>query len=139
MPIKTSKDIFGVLTISSRHDRVYTHEDVEVLTPLLSNAAFTYENLRLLKENERNKMHLKSIEKIFKILISSFRDTELLHAVLNELQSVVPFDLAFVLTDDDAKPGHLRIFDLLISGPSNLTKGTSYEIKGSIIEKVFKQ
>jgi class 3 adenylate cyclase/putative methionine-R-sulfoxide reductase with GAF domain len=139
MPIKTSKDIFGVLTISSRHDRVYTQEDVEVLTPLLSNAAFTYENLRLLKENERNTMHLKSIEKIFKILISSFRDTELLHAVLNELQSVVPFDLAFVLTVDDAKPGHLKIFDLLISGPSNLTKGTNYPIQGSIIEKVFKQ
>ncbi len=139
MPIKTSKDIFGVLTISSRHDRVYTQEDVEVLTPLLSNAAFTYENLRLIKENERNTMHLKSIEKIFKILISSFRDTELLHAVLNELQSVVPFDLAFVLIKDDAKSGHLKIFDLLISGPSNLAKGTSYPIKGSIIEKVFKQ
>ena len=68
MPIKTSKEIFGVLTISSRQDRVYTQEDVEVLTPLLSNAAFTYENLRLIKENERNSMHLKSIEKIFKIL-----------------------------------------------------------------------
>ncbi len=139
MPIKTSKDIFGVLTISSRHDRVYNQEDVEVLTPLLSNAAFTYENLRLIKENERNTRHLKSIEKIFKILVSSFRDTELVHAVLNELQSVVPFDLAFVLAEDDAKPGHLKIFDLLISGPSNLTKGTSYPIKGSIIEKVFKQ
>ena len=139
MPIKTSKDIFGVLTISSRHDRVYTQEDVEVLTPLLSNAAFTYENLRLIKENERNTIYLKSIEKIFKILVSSFRDTELLHAVLNELQSVVPFDLAFVMAKDDAKPGHLKIFDLLISGPSNLSKGTSYPIKGSIIEKVFKQ
>ncbi|MGD9055908.1 MAG: GAF domain-containing protein [Desulfobacterales bacterium] len=139
MPIKTSKEIFGVLTISSRQDRTYTQEDVEVLTPLLSNAAFTYENLRLLKENERNTLHLRSIEKIFKILVSSFRDTELLHAVLNELQSVVPFDLAFVMTLDDAKPGHLKIFDLLISGPSNLVRGTSYPIRDSILEKVFKQ
>jgi class 3 adenylate cyclase/GAF domain-containing protein len=139
MPIKTSKEIFGVLTISSRQDRVYTQEDVEVLTPLLSNAAFTYENLRLLKENERNSLHLRSIEKIFKILVSSFRDTELLHAVLNELQSVVPFDLAFVMTVDDAKPGHLKIFDLLISGPSNIVRGASYPIRDSILEKVFKQ
>ena len=139
MPIKTSKEIFGVLTISSRQDRVYTQEDVEVLTPLLSNAAFTYANLRLLKENERNTLHLKSIEKIFKILISSFRDTELLHAVLNELQSVVPFDLAFVLTQDEAKPGHLKIFDLLISGSSNLVRGTSYPTRDSILGKVFKQ
>jgi class 3 adenylate cyclase len=140
MPIKTSKDIFGVLTISSRNfDRIYSQEDVEVLTPLLSNAAFTYENLRLIKENERNRLHLRSIEKIFKILISSFRDTELLHAVLNELQSVVPFELAFVLIEDEAKTGHLKIFDLLISGPSNVNKGASYLYKGSIIEKVFKQ
>ena len=140
MPIKTSKDIFGVLTISSRNfDRIYSQEDVEVLTPLLSNAAFTYENLRLIKENERNRIHLRSIEKIFKILISSFRDTELLHAVLNELQSVVPFEHAFVMVEDETKTGHLRIFDLLISGPSNLNKGASYPYKGSIIEKVFKQ
>ena len=140
MPIKTSKDIFGVLTISSRNfDRIYSQEDVEVLTPLLSNAAFTYENLRLIKENERNRIHLRSIEKIFKILISSFRDTELLHAVLNELQSVVPFELAFVLVEDESKTGHLKIFDLLINGPSNLNKGASYPYKGSIIEKVFKQ
>ena len=139
MPIKTSKEIFGVLTISSRQDRVYTQEDVEVLTPLLSNAAFTYANLRLLKENERNTLHLKSIEKIFKILISSFRDTELLHAVFNELQSVVPFDLAFVLTQDEAKPEHLKIFDLLISGSSNLVRGTSYPTRDSILGKVFKQ
>jgi class 3 adenylate cyclase len=140
MPIKTSKDIFGVLTISSRNfDRIYSQDDVEVLTPLLSNAAFTYENLRLIKENERNRIHLRSIEKIFKILISSFRDTELLHAVLNELQSVVPFEIAFVLTEDEAKIGHLKIFDLLISGTSNLNKGASFPYKGSIIEKVFKQ
>ena len=140
MPIKTSKDIFGVLTISSRNfDRIYSQEDVEVLTPLLSNAAFTYENLRLIKENERNRIHLRSIEKIFKILISSFRDTELLHAVLNELQSVVPFEHAFVMVEDETKTGHLKIFDLLISGPSNLNKGASYPYKGSIIEKVFKQ
>ena len=140
MPIKTSKDIFGVLTISSRNiDRIYSQEDVEVLTPLLSNAAFTYENLQLLKENERSRKHMRSIEKIFKILISSFRDTELLHAVLNELQSVVPFELAFVLMEDETKLGHLKIFDLLINGPSNLTKGASYPYKGSIIEKVFKQ
>ncbi|MCK5420303.1 MAG: GAF domain-containing protein, partial [Desulfobacterales bacterium] len=68
-----------------------------------------------------------------------FRDTELLHAVLNELQSVVPFEIAFVLTEDEAKIGHLKIFDLLISGTSNLNKGASFPYKGSIIEKVFKQ
>ena len=43
------------------------------------------------------------------------------------------------MVEDETKTGHLRIFDLLISGPSNLNKGASYPYKGSIIEKVFKQ
>jgi len=140
MPIKTSKEIFGVLTISSKNNnKVYTYEDVEVLTPLLSNAAFTYENLRLIKQNEQSARYLKSIEKIFKILNSSFRDSELLHAVLNEIQSVVPFDLALVLTKADCKPGYIKIVDLLIKGPSHIAKGSPYPYQDSVIEKVFKQ
>ena len=140
MPIKTSKEIFGVLTISSKSDRrTYTLEDVEVLTPLLSNAAFTYENLRLIKENEQAAKYVKSIDKIFKILNSSFRDSELLHAVLSEVQSVISFDLAMVMTRADCKPGYIKIFDFLIKGPSNLVKGSSHPYKASVIEKVVKQ
>jgi len=72
MPIKSSKQIIGVLTISSRiSDRIYTHSDIEVLTPLLSNAAFTYENLRLIKENERGAVYQKIIGKIFELFNSS--------------------------------------------------------------------
>jgi GAF domain-containing protein len=140
MPIKTSKEIFGVLTISSKtNNRVYNQEDVEVLTPLLSNAAFTYENLRLIKENEQAALYVKSIDKIFKILNSSFRDSELIHAVLSEIQSVVQFDLSILMTTADCKPGHIKIFDMLIKGPSNIAKGSCYSYKNSVIEKVFKQ
>ena len=140
MPIKTSKEIFGVLTISSKsNNRTYSIEDVEVLTPLLSNAAFTYENLRLINENEQVAKYVKSIDKIFKILNSSFRDSELLHAVLNEVQSVISFDLALVMTKADCKPGYIKIFDLLTKGPSNIVKGSSHPYKASVIDKVFKQ
>jgi class 3 adenylate cyclase/putative methionine-R-sulfoxide reductase with GAF domain len=140
MPIKTSKEIFGVLTISSKFNhRIYTHDDVEVLTPLLSNAAFTYENLSLIKDNEQAALYLKSIEKLFKILNSSFRDSELLHAVLAEIQSVVPFDIAFVMTKADCKPGYIKIFDLLVKGPSHITKDACYSYEASVIDKVLKQ
>ncbi len=140
MPIKTSKEIFGVLTISSKtNNRIYNQEDVEVLTPLLSNAAFTYENLRLIKENEQSALYVKSIEKIFKILNSSFRDSELIHAVLSEVQSVVQFDLSILMTNSDCKPGYIKIFDMLVKGPSNIAKGSCYPYKNSVIEKVFKQ
>ena len=140
MPIKTSKEIFGVLTISSKtNNRVYSQEDVEVLTPLLSNAAFTYENLRLIKENEQSALYVKSIEKIFKILNSSFRDSELIHAVLSEVQSVIHFDISILMTNSDCNPGYIKVFDMLVKGPSNIAKGSCYPYKNSVIEKVFKQ
>jgi adenylate cyclase len=140
MPIKTSKDIVGVLTISSRNNnRVYTHSDIEVLTPLLSNAAFTYENLRLLKESEQRAVYIRFIEKIFKLFNSSFRDSELTHALLTEIHSLVPYDLAAVMVLNDNKVGHLKVVDFLSSGHGNIAKDRSYFYKDSIIEKVFKQ
>jgi len=140
MPIKTSKDIIGVLTLSRKDDnREYSQDDIEVLTPLLSNAAFTYENIRLIKENEQGSLQLKSIEKIFKIISSSFRDSELVQAILNEIHTVVPFDIAVVMTRDENMPGNLTVTDLMATSPTSISKGDYYSPKGSVIEKVLKQ
>ena len=140
MPIKTSKEIIGVLTISSRNNsRVYTHSDIEVLTPLLSNAAFTYENLRLLKQNEQGAVYTNFIEKIFKLFNSSFLEGELIHTLLNEIHGVVPFDFGAVLTINEIRPDSLVVSDYYSSGPSKIVKGRSYPYKGSIIETALKQ
>ena len=140
MPIKSSKEIIGVLTISSRNNsRVYTQSDIEVLTPLLSNAAFTYENLRLLKENEQSAVYTKFIEKIFKLFNSSFSEGELIHALLNEIQSVVPYDTGLVMTINESKPDCLTVSDFFSNGPCNLVKGRSYPYAGSIVETALKQ
>jgi class 3 adenylate cyclase/GAF domain-containing protein len=140
MPIKTSKEIIGVLTLSRKDtDQTYSQEDVEALTPLLSNAAFTYENLRLLKELDKASRYAKTSEKISKILNSSFRDTELLRAVLNEIHSVVAFSRALVLVRDPGKSGCVRLWDIIASEPSTVAKGASFELQGSVLEKIFKQ
>ena len=140
MPIKTSKDIVGVLTLSRKDDKtVYTQEDIEALTPLLSNAAFTYENLRLIKENDRGFLQLRSIEKIFKIINSSFRDSELLQAVLAEMHAVIPFDMALLLTKNGHKNSHLTVFDMLSHSPTNITKGAWLNCTDTVFEKVLKQ
>jgi class 3 adenylate cyclase/GAF domain-containing protein len=140
MPIKTSKEIIGVMTLSRKNvDLKYSHQDVEALTPLLSNAAFTYDNLRLIKSNKQVAGYLGSIEKIFKIINSSFRDSELLHAVLNEIQSVIPYKLAIVMTLDDKRPGYINIFDFLTTGTVQFNKGAHYPYKNSVIERVLKQ
>ena len=140
MPIKTSKEIVGVLTISSRNpSRIYTHSDIEVLTPLLSNAAFTYENIRLLKENEQGAVYIKFVEKIFKLFNSSFRESELIHALLNEIHSVIPSDIGVVMTLNESKPDCLTISDFFSTGPCNLVKGRSYPYSGSMMEAALKQ
>ena len=140
MPIKTSKDIIGVLTISRKNDdKIYSRDDVEILTPLLSNAAFTYENLRLLKDNEKGELVLKTVEKIFKIINSSFRDSELLHAVLNEIHAVVPFNLAMVMTVVENGSDYITIVELVANVPTGISRGDQYSIEqGGIIDRALK-
>ena len=141
MPIKTSKDIIGVLTISRRNgDKIYSQDDVDILTPLLSNAAFTYESLRLLKDKEKGELVLKIIDKIYKLINSSLRDSELLHAVLNEIRAVVPFNLAMIITVVENSSGYISIFELLANEQTSISRGTQYSIEqGSIIDKALKQ
>ena len=140
MPIKSSKEIIGVLTISSRNNsRVYTHSDIDVLTPLLSNAAFTYENLRLLKENEQAAEYTKFIEKIFKLFNSSFSEGELIHTLLNEIHSVVAYDFGVAMITNKNKPHCLTVSDFFSNGPFNMVKGQSYPCAGSIVETALKQ
>jgi len=140
MPIKTSQAIVGVLTISRREsDRQYELKDVEILTPLLSNAAFTYENIRLVRENEQFAKYPKSVEKVFKVLNSSIQDRELLAAILTELQNIVPFSYALVMLKDASKPDHVNIFDLFATESINLNKGAQYAGVNTIMDKVMKQ
>jgi len=141
MPIKTSKDIIGVLTISSINDeKIYSQDDVEILTPLLSNAAFTYENLRLLKKNEQVKLIQKTVEKIFKIINSRFRARELLHAVLNEVRAVISFNLAMVMIVNENGSDSITIFELIADKKTSISRGNQYSFEqGSIIDRALKQ
>jgi len=141
MPIKTSKNIIGVLTISRRkEDKIYSQDDVEILTPLLSNAAFTYENLRLLKDNEKEDLVLKIVDKIYSAINSSLRNSELLHAIMNEIQVVVPFSIAMVITRVENISDQIKIIDLLANEPTDISQKAFYQYQqSSIIDKVLRQ
>ena len=140
MPIKTINDIIGVLTVSRKdNDTPFVPEDMEALASLLSSAAFTYENLRLLKENEQNEGFLKQLEKIFKAINSSFKGSELIYAILNEIQAIVPFEVAIILTKEESRPNDLMVFDFFSHNPVNLSRGIYYNYKDTIIDKVIKQ
>jgi adenylate cyclase len=140
MPIKTIKDIIGVMTISRRDDSTPFHEeDTEVLAPLLSTAAFTYENLRLVKKNEVDSEYLKIVEKVMKNINSSTQEDKLIDIFMHDVRSLVPFDLALILTKDENHPEELFAFDIISQERTEIVKGSYYPYKGSIIDKVMDQ
>lgn len=140
MPIKTIKDVIGVLTISREHDhKVFTETDVESLTPLLSNAAFTYENLRLINEHELEQKHRIALKRIFKALNSSLRDSELLQTILNEVQGAVPFEVAVLMVRNDKDEGSLRVLDYAANEAVRISVGDQVPLSGTILEQVIQK
>lgn len=140
MPLKTINDVIGVLTLSRRKvENPFTQEDVDILVPLLSNAAFTFDNLRLLKETADRSIQLRAMENLFSILNSSFRSGELLHAILNEIKDVLACDLAVILIDSDENRTGLSVADFQTSMPCNLIRGQGYVCGGTVFEKAMKQ
>jgi adenylate cyclase len=140
MPLKTINDVIGVLTISRRKsDILFVQEDVDVLSPLLSNAAFTYDNLRLLKESDVKSKQIQAIENISSAINSSLRSSELLQAILYEIKNVVPYDMAIVMSLDEDIRQSLYIVDIVAFVPTNLNKGNSYLYEGTILDRTIKQ
>jgi len=140
VPLKAIEDIVGVLSISSKKvDKTFSKQDAEVLAPLLTIAAFTYENLRYQKETAKAVQRHRAIERIFKILNSSFKGTELLHAIYMEVQSVVPFDIAFVMQKEQNWPGTIKLTDIYANDTVHVSIGDRFEYEGSVINRVMKQ
>jgi class 3 adenylate cyclase/GAF domain-containing protein len=140
MPIKTNKEVLGVLSLSRRsEDRPFGQEDVDTLGPLLSHAAFTYDNLRLTRENEAASHRMAVVWKIFKTLSLSIKDQELLYSVFEELRQVAPFDLAMVLLRDENRSDAVTIYHLQGGETVDLSRGTIYPIRGTVLERVLNQ
>ncbi|NTV12670.1 MAG: GAF domain-containing protein [Desulfobulbaceae bacterium] len=140
MPIKTIKDVIGVVTISRRDDSTaFSLEEVEALAPLLSNAAFTYENIRLSSELEMEEEHLTAVRKIFKSLNSSLKHSELLRTILKDIQEIIPFEIALVLVCDEKKPEQLQVIDLVANEAVDIAIGARFDCQDNIIAKVMQQ
>lgn len=139
MPIKTIKDVIGVLTISGEEGRIFTESDVASLTPLLSNAAFTYENLRLISEHELEERHRSVLKRIFKALNSSLRDSELLHTILAEAREVVAFDVAMILVKDKNSEEYLRVLDFVADETVRVSVDDQVPYLGTILDYVMQK
>jgi adenylate cyclase len=140
MPIRGINDILGVLTLSHRaNDLSFSQDDIDVLTPLLSIAAFTCDNLTLLTSNKDKTRSIGVMKNIFKIVNSSLQNSELFQAILVELKVLVPFDIAIILIREDHTLDSVTILDFLASTPVGLIKNKSCPYTDSIIDRLIKQ
>jgi class 3 adenylate cyclase/GAF domain-containing protein len=140
VPLKASQDILGVISISSKKaDRLFSNEDADILAPLLTIAAFTFENLRYQKETTKAIQRHRTIKRIFKILNSSFEGNELLHAIYMEIQSIVPFEIAFIMQKEENWPGSIKLTGLFSNDTVQISIGDRFQYEGSSIDRVMKQ
>lgn len=140
MPIKTINEVIGVLTISCKDDnKIFSEQDVEALSPLLSSAAFTFETIRLMRKTELDSRQMATFKKIFSVLNSSLQDSELLHTVLNEVRNILSFEFALVMIRENAEDEYLSVSDIISSKISDISIGDKFTIKGGMIEKSINQ
>lgn len=140
MPLKTSSDIVGVLTVTKKRDGgAFTEEDIDSLTPLLSNAALSYSNLSLLKKNDLLSKLRKSFDKMTRILNSSLQGGELFRAILREIREIVSFEVALTLLVNKTKENDLLVFDALTFIPTTIIKGKSYSYDDSVVDRALRE
>jgi len=140
MPLKGIHEVIGVITLSRRSlDVCFTQEDADILTPLLSNAAFTYDNLALMKMNKEKNELVKVMDVGFKMIGAKNMDLDLLHAFLYQVRNAVAFDLSVVMILRADDPDTLFVYDYLSYIPTNLGRNKGYSYRGTILEKAMQQ
>lgn len=140
MPIKTSREIIGVLNISRKQTvSFYPSEVIDLLEPLVSNAAFTYDNLLLTAENRYKEHYLKAIQAVLDILRSSVSGNEMLRACLEEIRSVISFDAAFLFKIDRDRPDGVEVQELMSMAPGISINGKHFPVsEGTVLDKVIR-
>ncbi|OHE23924.1 MAG: hypothetical protein A2X92_08090 [Syntrophus sp. GWC2_56_31] len=140
MPLKGINEVIGVLTFSRRDSALpFTQDDADVLSPLLSSAAFTYDNLGLIKKNEAKDLHLKALDEVHHLLSSSLSGSEVLSAILKQIQSDISCELVMVLLESENNPENLSVVDFLTDLPTTLSRHAEYPYAGTAIERVIRQ
>ncbi len=138
MPLKGIRDVFGALTVSRRqNDMPFSPADADVLAPLVSNAAFTYDNLSLMKEKSDKDEVLSVVENIAKTFSATVARGELLPSLLDRINSTIPFDIAIVFGKENEVSSRLSILEYRAKTDVPFHKGDDYPYEGSLIDKLL--
>ena len=140
MPLKTSNEIIGVVTISrKRTDLIFTQSDVDILTPLLSNVAYIYDNINLSWQMKEVQRIISSLKTSSKTINSSLKGHETLQVIFEQMRNNFPFDLIALLGLNPDNPRKLSIVDFKAYIPTNLSRGRTLTYENSIMEMAMKE
>ncbi|MBT8342656.1 MAG: GAF domain-containing protein [Desulfatitalea sp.] len=141
LPIKASRDIIGVLSISRKSmDAAYDPELVQVLEPLVAVAAFAHENLQLCAQRRRDERYCHAFTAILALLQSSLHGGELLRACLNEVHAVVAFNAALILCRERNRPDTIMVHEMLAKAPALIAVGDHFVVtEGTMIDRILRR
>ena len=140
MPLKTSNEVIGVITISRRmSDVVFTPDDVNILTPLLSNVAYIYDNINMNQSISELTGNIQALRRIAKTINSSMKGQEMAQEIFEQIRKNIAFDTIVLLKMLDASPGKLRVVEFVSFIPTNLSRGRTFTYEGSIIERAVNE
>jgi len=140
MPLKTSNEVIGVVTIS-RHksNEVFTQSDVDILIPLLSNTAYIYDNINMYQEMLALSRNIHSMRIISKTINSSLKGQEMAQEIFEQMRKNISFDTIVLLNVIKASPNKLGIVDFRSFISTNLNRGRTFTYEGTILEKAINE
>lgn len=140
MPLKTSNEIIGVITISRRmSDVVFTQDDVDILVPLLSNVAYIYDNINMNQSISELSRNIQSLRYISKTINSSMKGQEMAQEIFEQMRKNVAFDTIALLKIVNASPNKLAVVDFMSFISTNLSRGRTLTYEGTILEKAINE
>ncbi len=140
MPLKTSHDIIGVVTISrQKSNEVFTPKDVDLLIPLLSNTAYIYDNINMYQEMLSLSRNIQSMRIISKTINSSLKGQEMAQEIFEQMRKNIAFDTIALLQVIKASPHKLSIVDFRSFISTNLNRGRTFTYEGTILEKAINE
>ncbi len=140
MPLKTSNEMIGVVTISRQKSHMtFTQSDVEILTPLLSNTAYIYDNINMYQDMLELSRNLKSLRVISKTINSSLKGQEMAQEIFEQMRKNISFDTIVLLNVINASPNKLAVVDFRSFISTNLNRGRTLTYEGTILEKAINE
>jgi signal transduction histidine kinase/GAF domain-containing protein len=121
VPLIATDKVLGTLDISTREERPFTSQDVQLLSSIGSQLGVAIENARLYQETQRRVQELAFLNEVGRTMTSSLDLEQILTTVMKETALVLKTEAGSVLLLD--KEGNELVFEAAVGSRSEKLKG----------------